>query len=83
VYIEPLALYLTLDIGTFHSLTVNMAAKTINITFNPMGFDNVTYVYHIVVLLLFVLVLVLLMCLQTWFSVISLLSMYVCMTTCH
>lgn len=40
---EPLGLYLTLDVGTFASLTLNMAAKKISIAFNPMTFDNCTY----------------------------------------
>lgn len=43
VYVEPLGLYLTLDVGTFAYLTLNMAAKKISIAFNPMTFDNCTY----------------------------------------
>lgn len=43
VYVEPLGLYLTLDVGTFESLTLDMAAKKVSITFNSMAFDNCTY----------------------------------------
>eukprot|EP01043_Picozoa_sp_COSAG02_P051436 COSAG02_NODE_5412_length_4349_cov_8.741176_3_plen_322_part_00 len=35
VYLEPLALYVTLDVGTFASLTLDMTAKTIVVQFNP------------------------------------------------
>lgn len=43
VYLEPLALFLTLDAGTFDTVTLDMAAKTIGVTFNSMAFDNCTY----------------------------------------
>jgi hypothetical protein len=43
VYFEPLGLYVTLDMGTFESLTLNMAEKKIAVTFNPMSLDNITY----------------------------------------
>jgi hypothetical protein len=43
VYLEPLALFLTLDVGTFESVTLDMAAKRVSVTFNPMAFDNCTY----------------------------------------
>lgn len=35
VYLEPLALYLTLDVGTFESLLLDIAAKKVVVTFNP------------------------------------------------
>ena len=41
VYLEPLALYLTLDAGTFASLSLDLVGKSANITFAPMG--NVTF----------------------------------------
>ena len=43
VYLEPLALYLTLDVGTFESVTLDMPGKRISVTFNDMVFDNCTY----------------------------------------
>ena len=44
VYLEPLALYLTLDIGTFESVSLDTNTKAIHIQFNPMAHDNITYV---------------------------------------
>jgi len=43
VYLEPLGLYLTLDVGTFKSLTLDMRSKKISVEFNPMQSDNITY----------------------------------------
>jgi hypothetical protein len=43
VFLEPLALYLTLDAGTFESVVVDMAAKKLTIAFNTMAFDNSTF----------------------------------------
>jgi len=43
VYIEPLALYLTLDVGTFESVTLEMVGKKITVAFNTMAADNIIY----------------------------------------
>ena len=55
VYLEPLALYVTLDVGTFASLTLDMTAKTIAVAFNPSKHPSVsglvfrsTALHHIV-----------------------------------
>ena len=44
IYLEPLALYLTLDTGTFGSVALDLAGKTITVTFAPAAADgDVTY----------------------------------------
>ena len=40
VYLEPLALYLTLDTGTFASLALDLAGKSVCITFAPPASDG-------------------------------------------
>jgi len=43
VYLEPLALSLVLETGTFKTLSLNMGAKKIVIEFQAMAYDNCTY----------------------------------------
>ena len=43
LFIEPLALHLTLDTGKFESVQLDMAAKSLTAHFNPMATDNIAY----------------------------------------
>ena len=43
VYLEPLALDLTLDAGTFASLSLDFEGKEITIAFEPAQANNYTY----------------------------------------
>ena len=43
-YVEPLALSLSLDVGTFSSISLDMTAKTITIEFNTASHDAIPYV---------------------------------------
>jgi hypothetical protein len=44
IFLEPLSLYLTLDVGTFKAVVLDLAVKKLSIEFNSMAFDNSTYV---------------------------------------
>ena len=37
IYIAPLGLYLTLDSGTFESVTINPATRAVRVTLSPAG----------------------------------------------